>query len=221
MTAKKLPRRTMSMAKKASATAEKAADLDLLENAIGDTATNNFSTAQLIVGIGGAVLAVLAIMLMASVIFGSADTDHSMLPDGYREATGLAEPEPTTTVDGDAVTVTADTVTRSNSPFPSPQSRSPIIVEVTCPAGTVEILTGERPADTVCIVGTLGRAPAPASEPEPTPIVQRIIVINGTDRSTVGGTDVPDGLHCAEDEAIAFDGIPDTLFCVHIEEPER
>jgi hypothetical protein len=33
--------------------------------------------------------------------------------------------------------------------------------------------------------------------------------------STVGGTVVPDGLDCAEDEVIGFVGIPDTLVCVH------
>lgn len=37
----------------------------------------------------------------------------------------------------------------------------------------------------------------------------------GRDASTIGGTLVPDGLHCAEDEVIGFVGIPDTLVCVH------
>lgn len=35
--------------------------------------------------------------------------------------------------------------------------------------------------------------------------------------ATIGGTDVPNTLHCEEDEVISFVGIPDTLVCVHFE----
>lgn len=38
------------------------------------------------------------------------------------------------------------------------------------------------------------------------------------DTSTIGGTPVPNDLHCAEDEVIGFDGIPDTLICIHIDD---
>lgn len=35
-------------------------------------------------------------------------------------------------------------------------------------------------------------------------------------KSSIGGTVVPSGLHCAEDEVISWTG-PDTLDCVHYE----
>lgn len=35
--------------------------------------------------------------------------------------------------------------------------------------------------------------------------------------ATIGGTIVPPGLHCQEDEVIAFHGVPDDLACVHID----
>ena len=38
--------------------------------------------------------------------------------------------------------------------------------------------------------------------------------------SSIGGTLVPAGLICAEDEVIAFDG-PDHLTCVHVENTSR
>ncbi len=37
------------------------------------------------------------------------------------------------------------------------------------------------------------------------------------DVATIGGQPVPAALACAEDESIAFVGIPDTLVCVHVE----
>lgn len=46
---------------------------------------------------------------------------------------------------------------------------------------------------------------APAPEPAPAPVI-----------STIGGTEVPYGLDCVEDEVISFVGI-DTLGCVHID----
>lgn len=46
-------------------------------------------------------------------------------------------------------------------------------------------------------------APAPVPAPAPAPVL-----------STIGGTPVPYGLDCEEDEVIYFTG-PDTLDCVH------
>lgn len=45
----------------------------------------------------------------------------------------------------------------------------------------------------------------PVTDPAPAPVV-----------STIGGTEVPYGLDCVEDEVIYFTG-PDTLDCVHID----
>lgn len=36
-------------------------------------------------------------------------------------------------------------------------------------------------------------------------------------QATIGGTKVPE-LHCQEDEVIGFNGIPDTLVCIHIDD---
>ncbi|KKK83275.1 hypothetical protein LCGC14_2795050, partial [marine sediment metagenome] len=77
----------------------------------------------------------------------------------------------------------------------------------------VQISTGPDPVDTVCVQGQLVNGPSI----EPTPIVQRVIVI-GPNAATIGGTLVPSGLHCQEDEAIAFVGIPDTLVCQTIDD---
>lgn len=33
--------------------------------------------------------------------------------------------------------------------------------------------------------------------------------------ATIGGTSVPDDLHCEEDEVIGFHGVPDHLACLH------
>lgn len=38
------------------------------------------------------------------------------------------------------------------------------------------------------------------------------------ERPSVGGTPIPAWLHCQEDEVIGFDGVPDTLECIHIEQ---
>lgn len=46
----------------------------------------------------------------------------------------------------------------------------------------------------------------PAPAPAPAPVI-----------STIGGTPVPYGLKCVEDEVIYFTG-PDTLACVHIDD---
>lgn len=48
-------------------------------------------------------------------------------------------------------------------------------------------------------------APAPEPVPAPAPVI-----------STIGGTPVPYGLDCVEDEVISFIGV-DTLACVHID----
>lgn len=50
-------------------------------------------------------------------------------------------------------------------------------------------------------------APAPEPVPAPAPVI-----------STIGGTPVPYGLACQEDEVIAFHGVPDDLACVHIDD---
>lgn len=36
--------------------------------------------------------------------------------------------------------------------------------------------------------------------------------------ASIGGTPVPGHLQCQEDEVIGFDGVPDTLVCLHIDD---
>lgn len=212
----------MSMAKKASATAEAAADLDLVEGAIGTSATRPaMNNGQLLLGFALSIVALLAVVLAYQLVFGSVDLDHSALPDGYRESTGLAVDQDVD--EGTAALIRAvaivnadaarepDATVDGRSTFASAKTQEPIILEVACPVGTVQISTGPEPVDTVCVQGQLvGSAPA-----EPT--VQRVIIF-GPNAPSIGGTLVPAGLHCQEDEAIAFVGIPDTLFCVHVDD---
>lgn len=44
-----------------------------------------------------------------------------------------------------------------------------------------------------------------------------MVLDTGDGSATIGGTAVPSTLDCAEDESIAFVGIPDTLVCVHVD----
>lgn len=219
--ANKLPRRTMSMAKRAQGTAKAAADLDIVEDAIGSEEENaeRFSTSQLALGCVGAILGIVVVLFAAAFLFGSPGSDHSMLPDGYREATGLA---PAYQGNGRSALPSVQ-----RSPFPNAQQEVPIILEVTCPDGTVHIATGERVADTLCVRGVLVEdATTPTPDTPDTPETVQIIVVPPASPtptlrvSTVGGTNVPDDLHCQEDEGIAFDGVPDTLYCVHVEPDE-
>jgi hypothetical protein len=41
------------------------------------------------------------------------------------------------------------------------------------------------------------------------------LVLPSCEGATVGGTPVPDDLHCEEDEVIGFHGVPDDLACLH------
>ena len=214
----KLPRRTMSMAKKASATADAAADLDLVEGIIGNPEADGQtpSLTRLLLGWAIGMASILALMGACAVLpFTEADTDYSMLPDGYREATGLADAKIGRQSDGSVRQ--ADGSIRADdfavSPFPEAQTRDPVILEVDCPDGTVRIATGSGPADTVCVRGQLASADPPPSEP-----TTDIIVVSPAtgDTSTIAGTLVPANLDCAEDEVIAFVDV-DTLACVHYE----
>lgn len=199
MAGKKLPRKTMSMAKKGVAGTR------------ADTGTGMpvpiVPNGTVLLGAGLALLVLVLVIGMARLIFPTANTDHSMLPAGYRAATGLDAsdtrgdvlPTGTPQMQGDG---------RSKSPFPTPRGQEPIIVEVDCPAGTVQILTGDAPADTVCIRGQLADDDAPA-----TPRAQRIIIDDG---ASIGGIDVPP-LECAENEVIHWmDEDTDALGCVPV-----
>jgi hypothetical protein len=244
----------MSMAKRASATAEAAADLDMVEDAIGTEEENaeRFTTTHLLIGMLGAVLLLLVGIVAFAALAGGSDTNYSMLPDGYRASTGL---DPAYQGNGRSALTSAP-----RSPFPSAQQAEPIILEVTCPSDTVHIATGENVADTLCVRGVLvedaNATPTPETvqiivePPAPTaslcappafysealthcvnpddslPCADGHVNVDGrcalpvtptVEPSTIGGTLVPDGLDCEEDEGIAFRGVPDTLFCVHIE----
>ena len=238
---KKLPRRTVSMAKRAGKLAKDASDLDLIDGAIGTEAERPAaSTALLLIGFALTMVSVLALVLAYQMVFGSVNTDHSMLPDGYRASTGLStatayvdagtDGDPAAGTDGDPADIGVDvgvdastvpepepsaTVYDGRSLFASARTAEPVILKVACPVGTVQISTGPSPVDTVCIQGELV-----AGQAVP-PTVQQVIIF-GPNAPTVGNTLVPPGLHRQEDEAIAFVGVPDLLVCVHIEqEPVR
>lgn len=184
---KKLPRKTISMAKRASAVAEDAADLDLVEEAIGSDEERPHDYKTIAVGFGGAVLFMLLTMMLVRVIFGSPDTNFSMLPDGYRESVGLvsaAEEVPNQRAE-------LPSTLRTRSPFPEPATEQPIILDVDCPSGTVEIATGAGAADTVCVRGQ---------------VVQDAPTVNT-------GEYVPGATPCVEDEV--YDQVSGT--CIHVE----
>ncbi len=200
MAAKKLPRRTMSMAKSAAATAKEAADLDVIEDTLGSDQDNasRFTASQLVLGWLMALTTLLLVMIMIKVVLGTPNLDFPMLPDGYRDAVGLHEGTGDASVhQHEEATATGKTapVSKPRSPFPTAKQQTPIIVSIECPSGTVAIATGGTVADTVCISGTL---------------------LDGSD-ATIGGTVVPK-LDCQEDEVIGFIGVPDTLVCIHIEQ---
>ena len=278
------------MAKRAAGLAEEASDLDVIETLTGqaDHQTRGEeeqspvapqpNTGQLVLGAACAFAMVIGIMLVAKLLFAAPDTDYSMLPDGYREEVGLTDTDAPADDDALAAIGTdgeADLASAPRSPFPKAQTDDPVILEVDCPKGTVQIATGDNAADTVCVRGTLDEG-GPASGTTSTP---PIIVIaptgeqSGTNgiaqppasgqsdidgippasvrpdgtttdaepcsegatfnsdeteckwpdgtpdrgmQSTIGGTEVPDGLDCYEDETIWWTGI-DTLDCVHYE----
>jgi hypothetical protein len=206
------------MAKRANATAEEAAELDLVEDAIGTEEDNaeRFTTVHLALGMLGAVVVLLVGIVAFVTLTGGSDANYSMLPEGYRESVGL-----TTAYEGNGRSALSSA---PRSPFPSAQQEAPIILEVDCPADTVHIATGANVADTLCVRGVLVEDDASTPTPEKSETIRLIVVpptATPTSRaSTIGGTTVPDDLDCEEDEGIAFRGVPDTLFCVHIE-PER
>jgi len=223
----------MSIAKRGVKAAEDAADLDLVEGVIGNPETDGegdapagepspaiegntarYPMARLLLGWALGLAGILVIMgACATLPFSETDTDYSMLPDGYREATGLAERDADVKIgrqsDG---SIAADDY--PISPFPEAQTKDPVILEVDCPDGTVRISTGNGPADTVCVRGQLvDDVPVPA----PGSTTDIIVVSPATgDTSTIAGTDVPSDLDCEEDEVIAFVG-PDALACIHYE----
>lgn len=197
------------MAKRAAKTAEDAADLDLVEQAIGEEPKGKPGPFDYALAYGAALFAIVLIMAAARLVFappsfGGDDVD----PDAR-----LAEVE--------------RIIDRANT-FPDPRAvaHDPIVIEVTCPDGSVHVQTGPQPSDSVCVTGSVVE---PGQQPEPSPTAEPFSQAASTalpapptqepEQSTVGGTNVPPGLHCQEDEGIRFYGVPDTLGCVHNEEP--
>lgn len=217
-TGSKLPRKTVSMAKRGAGqakaptlgvkgkAAEEEPDAEETEEAIP---ANAFTTTQLTIGVLGAAAIILGVVIVTALLFDEPDgASYSMLPDGYRAAVGLdAEEEQAILAD---ILGTAEEEPAYGSPFPDAQGRPPIILDVACPDGTVQIATGSRPVDTVCIKGRLVE---PDAEPEPTVSPTIVIVPSG---ATIGDHTVPP-LTCREDELIGMVGLPGVLACVHID----
>ncbi|KKK83273.1 hypothetical protein LCGC14_2795030 [marine sediment metagenome] len=184
--ANKLPRRTMSMAKRGVKRAEELADLDLVEGAIGNPETDGpdggprFSHPQLILGWTLGLVMVVAFMFLGKALFASANRDYSMLPDGYREATGLTSDEPAelTGYEGNGRS-TLPSAARVDSPWAEPVAEVPIVLKVACPDGTVHIATGPNEADAVCIRGRL------VTEPVATPTAQEMATSTTTPTATI------------------------------------
>ncbi len=236
--AAKLPRRTMSMAKRAVKLAEDASDVDAVEAVLGAPHAGKAPAFEGMVAWAAAILGIVVLMLAGTLVCSVANTGESdFSPEGaLPHVTG-----------GDAFYREGDPAdgrmgTGRDSPFPEAQQEDPIILEVVCPPGTVHVATGPDAADSLCVVGQLAGQPTAAPTfaptlPEPTPttfaptaaaptgIAPRALpdTGQGIDQSTIGATLVPFGLHCAEDELIAFDpsgqptieGLP--IGCVHVD----
>jgi len=233
--AAKLPRRTMSMAKRAVKAAEDAADLDVVEGAIG-APHERPPVFEGMLGWVGAIFGIVMLMLAGTLVCNVANSgDPDFSPPGAQseqERTGsdfYREGDPNDGRMGAG----------RDSPFPEAEQEDPIILEVVCPPDTVHVSTGSTPADSLCVVGELaGAAPtptlqvaptfaptsAPTVAPLPTDTMPQALPDAGHgDQSTIGATLVPFGLHCAEDEIIGFDpngqrtdgGLP--LGCIHVD----
>ena len=175
---------------------------------------NESNAGTLLLGAVACVAVIVAGAFVLRAILPATDTDYAMLPDGYAERVGLVSETSSTAIVGSVGALPTPTPTPTvtgygRSPFPRSRSQEPIIIEVDCPVGTVEIYTGERASDTVCIEGTLGGQNAPLV-PVATP---QIIIIDTGDGASIGGQNVP-ALDCTEDEVIAWTG-KDTLGCAH------
>lgn len=221
MAAKKLPRRTMSIAKRGVATAEAAADLDLLG---GDEAAEAKANAPPVsagaqVGAFTAVIValiatIMIVRLIMAIPTGGTGGEAPFGVEGALTRATPTAPAPASMSTGDTGRSTLPSAPRS--PFPEASQAAPIIMAVDCPDGTIQIATGDMVADTVCIRGVLVADGLPT--PTPTASVPNVILITGEgNRASVGGTDVPNGLTCEEDEVIGFVGMPDVLVCVHVD----
>ena len=153
--AAKLPRRTMSMAKRAVKLAEDASEIDAIEAIAGAPTGEKIGAFQFvgawIAGVGGLVLIIAALGFACNVT--TAKPDWSPPGAQSREAVGEAfyrEGDPTDGRMGSG----------RDSPFPNAQQEDPIILEVVCPPGTVHISTGATAADSVCVKGELAGMPA-------------------------------------------------------------
>ena len=158
--AAKLPRRTMSMAKRAVKLAEEAADVDAVEAVIGAPQEKLPIFAGIIAWIA-AIIGIVVLMFAATLVCNIAETGESdFSPPGAqsreREADAFYQ-------EGDPSDGRMGSGNRS--PFPDAEQEDPIILEVVCPAGTVHISTGATPKDSLCVVGEL----AGTSTPTPTP----------------------------------------------------
>lgn len=184
---KKLPRRTVSMSKRMSGQAkaptlgvkstkaeqeeaeqleERAQEVEAeQEAAAGAGYIGAWAVAML-----SLIVAVAAVRLIFAFPLGGGESDFA--PAGALSR--VAEEQPANTQQG------APSSALRGSPFPEARGETPIIVDVDCPHGTLEIATGPRSADTVCIRGQLVE-PEPIEEPTTTPTegptTTRIIVV--------------------------------------------
>jgi len=214
--AAKLPRRVQSMAKRAGKLGEAAAAVVKGEENGEDQGEGKEKLSPFAYSgawIGGIVtlmVIVIGVRLLFAIPLGSGEPANFAPAGALSRATPVAS---TSYPGGSGSTSTAPSVPRS--PFPVAQQDTPIILEVTCPDGTVEIATGDNVADTVCVKGVLVTDDPPQAAADAVPDV--ILITANGETATIGGTDVPNGLQCEEDEVIGFDGQPDTLVCVHVD----
>lgn len=175
----KLPRRTMSMANRASKIAEAAADLDVMEQLTGDAHPGGDvepdspvererrkpGPLDYLWAWAGAIATVLVLVFgirfaFAIPISGESEDVKGVDPGAFQSDYISEYGYP-------GVTEPYYRQGQGRSPFPEPETVDPIIIEVECEPGTVHIATGPDADDSICVKGRL--ATEPETQPEPTP----------------------------------------------------
>lgn len=161
----KLPRRTMSMARRATKLAEDAAGVDAVEAIIGAPHAGKPPIFEGVIAWIAAIAGIVILMFAATLVCKVAETGH---PD-FSPAGALSREAPESEAFYREGNPNDGRMGSGRSPFPDARQEDPVILEVVCPPDTVHISTGSTPADSLCVVGQLaGTAPTPATV-APTP----------------------------------------------------